>query len=55
MEGARPSASTVDVIYPEDETMNGAWGRDRLYRLNITLPANKTGDVTWRLKPLGDG
>ena len=54
MKGARPSASTVDVIYPEDETMNGAWGRDRLYRLNITLPANKTGDVTWRLKPLGD-
>ena len=53
MEGARPSASTVDVIYPEDETMNRAWGRNRLYRLNITLPVNKTGNVTWRLKPLG--
>ena len=52
LEGAHPSAVTVDVIYPEDETMNRAWGRDRLYRLNITLPARAEGDVTWRFKPL---
>ena len=54
MEGMRPAAMTVDVIYPEDETMNRAWGRDRLYRLNMMLPARMEGDVTWRLQPLED-
>ena len=51
---AGTAAVSVDEIHPEDQNMNTAWGRETLYRLNITLAEGRRGEAKWHIYPMED-
>ena len=51
---AGTAAVSVDEIHPEDQNMNTAWGRETLYRLNITLAEKNRGEAKWNICSMED-